>query len=165
MISFKYSTRLVILLKNIVIKIPLSKRGYLQGLNEKKIWDKYKHLDLLAELKWMHLGVVCHKRYTAVRSIPDRVVLYAKKAIPEFNIPNCDLYNSENWGAKDNQYMLLDYGINKQIANLYKKQQQSYSEEDLKQAFLDGWQLRDGDLPFPKAKNKWFNEFKKQIRL
>ena len=47
MISFKYSTRLVILLKNIVIKIPLSKRGYLQGLNEKKIWDKYKHLDLL----------------------------------------------------------------------------------------------------------------------
>jgi len=42
MISFKYSTRLVIILKNVVIKIPISRRGYLQGINEKMIWDKYK---------------------------------------------------------------------------------------------------------------------------
>lgn len=41
-------------------------------------------------------------------------------------------------------------------------QERSYSEEDVKNAFLDGWQLRDGDLPFPKAKKKWFNEFKKE---
>lgn len=37
-----------------------------------------------------------------------------------------------------------------------------YTEEDVKNAFLDGWQLRDGDLPFPKAKKKWFNKFKKK---
>ena len=116
---FKYSTRFVIVLKNIVIKIPITRKGYLQGLNEKKIWDKYKHLDLLAELKWMHLGLVCQKRYSTTKSIPDRVVLYAKNAIPEFNIPNCDLYNSENWGVEDNQYILLDYGINEYIASLY----------------------------------------------
>ena len=42
------------------------------------------------------------------------------------------------------------------------QQENSYSEEDVKNAFLDGWQLRDGDLPFPKAKKKWFNEFKKK---
>jgi len=41
------------------------------------------------------------------------------------------------------------------------QQERSYSEEDVKNAFLDGWQLRDGDLPFPKAKKKWFKEFKK----
>lgn len=40
------------------------------------------------------------------------------------------------------------------------EKQQGYSQEDIKNAFLDGWQLRDGDLPFPKAKNKWFKEFK-----
>jgi hypothetical protein len=40
------------------------------------------------------------------------------------------------------------------------EKQQGYSEEDLKNAFLDGWQLRDGDLPFPKAKKKWFEQFK-----
>ena len=40
------------------------------------------------------------------------------------------------------------------------EKQQGYSEEDVKNAFLDGWQLRDGDLPFPKAKNKWFEQFK-----
>ena len=42
------------------------------------------------------------------------------------------------------------------------KEQQGYSEEDVKNAFLDGWQLRDEDLPFPKAKKKWFNEIKKK---
>ena len=46
------------------------------------------------------------------------------------------------------------------IAGAKWQQERSYSEEDVKNAFLDGWQLRDGDLPFPKAKNKWFNEFK-----
>jgi hypothetical protein len=40
------------------------------------------------------------------------------------------------------------------------EKQQGYSEEDIKNAFLDGWELRDGDLPFPKAKNKWFEQFK-----
>lgn len=120
MVSFKYSTRLVIVLNNIVIKIPLSRRGYLQGLNEKKIWDKYKDLDLLAELKWMYLGVVCQKRYNIVKSIPDRIVIYTKKAMREFDIPYCDLYNSENWGIEDKKYILLDYGINKEITTLYK---------------------------------------------
>ena len=44
----------------------------------------------------------------------------------------------------------------------YKEKKQMYSEEDVKNAFLDGWQLRDGDLPFSKAKNKWFKQFKKK---
>ena len=118
--NIKYSTRVVIILKNIVIKIPISRRGYLQGLNEKKIWDKYNSLDLLAELKWMFMGVVCQKRYVVVKLVPDRVVLYTKKVIPEFNIPNCDLYSPANWGMEDDKYILLDFGINKQIANLYK---------------------------------------------
>ena len=47
-----------------------------------------------------------------------------------------------------------------QAKELEKQQQKGYSEEDVKNAFLDGWQLKDGDLPFPKAKKKWFNEFK-----
>jgi hypothetical protein len=42
------------------------------------------------------------------------------------------------------------------------QQERSYSEEDVKNAFLDGWELRDGDLPFTKAKNEGFNEFKKK---
>lgn len=120
MISFKYSTRLVIVFKNIVIKIPLSRRGYLQGLNEKKIWDKYYDLDLLAELKWMFMGIVCQNRYITTKSIPIGVVQYTKESIPEFDFDNCDLHNPKNWGKKGNQYILLDYGINKQIANLYK---------------------------------------------
>jgi hypothetical protein len=40
------------------------------------------------------------------------------------------------------------------------QQERSYSDEDIKTAFFDGWQLREEDLPFTKAKNKWFKQFK-----
>jgi hypothetical protein len=53
---------------------------------------------------------------------------------------------------RSNAYEFIDFD----------KQETRYSEEDLKSAFLDGWQLRDGDLPFPKAKKKWFEEIKKK---
>jgi hypothetical protein len=121
MISLKYSTRLVIVLKNIVIKIPINKRGYLQGLNEKKIWDKYKDVTSLAELKWMRFGIVCQKRYdTELLTIPNIVVRRIKAKVPEFNFADCDLHNSENWGIEGKNYILLDYGVNKYIASLYK---------------------------------------------
>ena len=38
------------------------------------------------------------------------------------------------------------------------QQQNSYSEEDLKDAFFEGWIARDGKLTFTKAKNKWFKK-------
>jgi hypothetical protein len=66
----------------------------------------------------------------------------------------------------DNYYQMKSNVIKKEIlkqAKEIEKQQQGYSEEDVKTAFLDGWQLRDGNLPFPKAKNKWFNEFKNKL--
>ena len=50
--------------------------------------------------------------------------------------------------------------VNDFIAGAKWQQERRYSEEDMKNAFLDGWQLRDGYLPFTKAKNKWFKEFK-----
>ena len=46
------------------------------------------------------------------------------------------------------------------MGQIIPKKERTYTEEDVKNAFLDGWQLRDGDLPFPKAKKKWFKEFK-----
>jgi hypothetical protein len=48
------------------------------------------------------------------------------------------------------------------MGQIIPQEERTYTEEDVKNAFLDGWQLRDGDLPFPKAKKKWFNEFKKK---
>lgn len=121
MISFKYSTRFVIVFDNVVVKIPLSIRGYLQGLNEKKIWDKYNRYGLLAELKWMRFGIVCQKKYDISKSIPKIVVKRLKAKIAEFNFDNCDLYNYENWGTDGKKYILLDYGITKYIASLYNK--------------------------------------------
>tara|TARA_R110000737_G_scaffold222896_1_gene238022 strand:- start:204 stop:569 length:366 start_codon:yes stop_codon:yes gene_type:complete len=118
----KYSTRLVIIFKNIVVKIPISRKGYLQGLNEKKIWDKYSDVTYLAELKWMWMGIVCQKKYDVVSSVPDSVVISNKKLIPEFDFNNCDLYNPDNWGIDNNIYILLDYGVTAYIASLYKQE-------------------------------------------
>tara|TARA_R110002126_G_scaffold63790_2_gene163578 strand:- start:5256 stop:5606 length:351 start_codon:yes stop_codon:yes gene_type:complete len=115
----KYSTRLVIILKNIVIKIPVSRKGYLQGLNEKKIWDKYSDVTSLAELKWMWMGIVCQKRYDTVSSIPKSVVKHIKSLVPKFDFNNCDLHNPENWGTDGKKYILLDYGVTEYIASLY----------------------------------------------
>ena len=119
MVSIKYSTRLVIIFNNVVVKIPISRRGFLQGLNEKKIWDKYKNITSLAELKWVCMGVVCQKRYNIAKTIPTDWVIDIKTKIPEFNFDNCDLHNPENWGIDQNKYVLLDYGVNEYIASLY----------------------------------------------
>ena len=53
-----------------------------------------------------------------------------------------------------------DFAGGLDMGQIIPKEERTYTEEDVKNAFLDGWQLRDGDLPFPKAKKKWFNEFK-----
>jgi hypothetical protein len=118
--TIEYSTRLVFIFKTFVIKIPLSKRGYLQGLNEKYIWNKYKQFGLLAELKWMYFGIVCQKRYNPVKRVPNKVVFQIKELIPEFDFDNCDLYKAENWGIENKNYILLDYGITESISKLYK---------------------------------------------
>jgi hypothetical protein len=119
MVSFRYSTRFVILFNDVVVKIPICKKGFAQGYNEQKIWNKYKHTAPLAELKFIFLGVVCQKRYATVESIPSLVVRRIKSKVPEFNFDNCDLRNPQNWGIEGKTYILLDYGINEKIASLY----------------------------------------------
>ena len=117
---FKYSTRFVILTKNIVIKIPICRKGYLQACNELKIYEKYKQVAPLAELKWVFLGIVCQKRYEHINEIPYGKVIEIKRLIKEFNFDNCDFYNHKNWGIDGDKYVLLDYGNSEYVASLYK---------------------------------------------
>ena len=117
---FRYSTRFVILFKNIVVKIPLNKKGFLQGYNEKKVWDKYQNKAPLANLKWMFLGIVCQRRYRTIDAIPQTEVYKIKKLIHEFDFEDCDFYNYENWGKDGEKYILLDYGNSPYVASLYK---------------------------------------------
>ena len=123
----KYSTRLVFLIGNIVIKIPLSKRGYLQCKNEKKMWDKYKHLNILGKLYCEFFGIICMKKYKSTNVLINENVAHdfidtvvgLKHMIPEFDIDRCDLYRAENWGIDGDDYVLIDYGINEEISKLY----------------------------------------------
>ena len=123
----RYSTRLVFLLGKIVIKIPLSKRGYLQCKNEKKMWDKYKHLNILGKLYWEWNGIICMKKYKPTNILINEkethkfidTVIGVKHMIPEFDIEKCDLYRTDNWGRLGNDYVLIDYGINEEVSKLY----------------------------------------------
>jgi hypothetical protein len=67
--KIKISTRLVFLIGNRVYKFPLSRRGFLQCKNEKKMWDKYSHTGILGKLHWERFGVVCMKRYPKANRI------------------------------------------------------------------------------------------------
>ena len=123
----RYSTRLVFLLGKIVIKIPLSKRGYLQGKNEKRMWDKYNNLNILGKLYWEWNGIICMRRYKPANVLINQneslkfidTVVGVKHMIPEFDIDKCDLYRADNWGRLGNDYVLIDYGINEEISKLY----------------------------------------------
>lgn len=117
--KIKYSTRLVILTKNSAYKIPISYRGYLQGINEGRLWSKYNHTGMLAKLKWEFLGIVCQERIKHIDAINLQFVLSIKDSIPEFNFDNCDLYNKDNWGILNGRILLLDYGIDEAISKMY----------------------------------------------
>jgi hypothetical protein len=122
----RYSTRLVLLLGKIVIKIPLSKRGYLQSKNEKRMWSKYKNLNILGKLYWEWNGIICMRKYKPTNVFLNDIdhnfvdmVVGVKHMIPEFDIDKCDLYRVENWGMSGDDYILIDYGINEEVSNLY----------------------------------------------
>lgn len=118
--KIKISTRVVFLFKNIVVKIPISYRGYLQCKNEKLMWDKYGHTGMLAELQSERFGIVVMRKYPLANRVPDYVVKGLKSKISEFDIPNCDLYKKDNWGVTENLgHILIDYGINEKISKMY----------------------------------------------
>jgi hypothetical protein len=117
----RVSTRVVFIFKNFVIKFPISRRGYLQGKNERYIWNKYKDYFLLAPLKWERFGIICQSRCKSVgyEKFSTNYVRLVKNIMPEFNIENCDLYNIKNWGVYNDYVVLLDYGVNEEISKMY----------------------------------------------
>ena len=117
--KIKISTRVVFLVGKYAIKIPVDKRGYLQGKNEAKMYAKYKRYPYLAPLLWEFFGIVCQERCRELDVFDACVVTEVKALMPELNIENCDLYNQENWGIYNEHQVLLDYGINEQISKMY----------------------------------------------
>lgn len=118
--KIKVSTRVVLIFKNHVVKIPISVRGYLQCVQEHYIWNKYKHLGLIGELYSFKHGIISMKRYKPARDIFNADVYKIKNTIEELNIPMCDLYNRANWGVDESgKKILIDYGINEEISKMY----------------------------------------------
>ncbi len=124
-LSIKYSTRLVFLIKDRAYKFPLSRRGYLQGKQESRIWNQYKDTGFFAPLLWERFGIVCQQRIDQLDTLSYDRLRLIRNTVSELNIENCDLHNIENWGIHNNLPVLLDYGINERIASLYKSKEAS----------------------------------------
>jgi len=117
--NIKISTRVVLLIGKYAIKIPIDRRGYLQGKNEGELYKKYKRYPYLAPLVWEKVGIVCQERCRELDVFDACVVTEVKALMPELDIDNCDLYNKENWGIHKEHQVLLDYGINQSISKMY----------------------------------------------
>ncbi len=117
--KIKVSTRVVFIFKDYVIKVPISLRGYLQCIQERNVWEKYKHLDLLGELYSYKRGIVKMKRYDPITYVDYNDIANVKESIEELNIDNCDLYNKANWGKLNGKRYLIDYGVNEEISKMY----------------------------------------------
>lgn len=118
-IKIKVSTRLVILSKTKAFKIPLDRRGWLQGVNETKVWENHKKSGYLAPLLWSFGGFVCMRRVTPTNEVPLQLVATIKAAIPALDVANCDLCRLENWGEYMGAHVLLDYGIDERVSKMY----------------------------------------------
>lgn len=117
--AIRTSSRVVFMTPTRVYKIPVSRRGWLQGINERKAWERYKGSGRLAPLIWSLGGVVCMVRVTELTFVGEHHIKALKSLIPALNIERCDLYNPKNWGYHNNRIVLLDYGINAQVASMY----------------------------------------------
>jgi len=116
----KVSTRLVIITRSKAFKIPLDRRGWLQGINEGKVWEEYKESGYLAPLLWSWGGFVCMERVRPTDYVPPYLIANVKDKIPALDIVNCDLRRLENWGEHNGRTVLLDYGVDERISKLYK---------------------------------------------
>ena len=123
--QIRYSTRLVFLIGNRAYKFPLSRRGYLQGKQESRIWKKYKDTEFFAPLVWECFGIVCQERVSSLDKFSHTRLELIRNTISELNIENCDLHNIANWGLHKDKQVLLDYGINERISAMYKSKETS----------------------------------------
>jgi len=119
--KIKISTRIVFIFKKYVLKFPIDRRGFLQGKNEKMIWEKYQNCSKLCPLKWERFGIVCQEKCDPIEKNDFNLntVLEIKNRIKEFQFKNCDLYNRKNWGMIQGNQVLCDYGINEKISKMY----------------------------------------------
>lgn len=118
--KIKFSTRIVILTKTKAYKIPIDRRGLIQCRNEYSVWKSMIPVrPFLAPLVWYRFGIVCQERVQPIKEFDRRLVYLLKDKIPKLNIENCDLHNQDNWGLYNNEQVLLDYGIDQKVSEMY----------------------------------------------
>lgn len=117
----RISTRVVFLIGKYAIKIPIDRRGWLQGKNESRRWEEFGGFGILNPVLWSWNGIIIQKRIKEIKKIPPGFIRAVRTWIPEMCFPNCDLQNPRNWGTDGLRILLLDYGIDEEIARMYPK--------------------------------------------
>lgn len=117
--AIRISTRLVVLTPRRAYKIPIDRRGWLQGRNERRIWDQYQQTNNLAPLLWSWGGLVCMERVQPLHELTDWDRMKVRREVPPLACRNGDLHRVANWGKYQGRTVLLDYGISSRVAAMY----------------------------------------------
>jgi len=116
--------RLVLIFKNFVIKIPKNIRGIAQSMAEIMLWKKYHHRLLCPILG--NIWFIIIMRRAEFRKIPvstlEKHFLKIQKDIKELRYRKSyhgDFRYDNNWGKIDNRYVMVDYGLTRDVARNY----------------------------------------------
>lgn len=114
----------MLITKTRVYKIPIDRRGLMQCRNEYTVWNTIiLARPFLAPLVWYKFGIICQERVQPIERLDRSLIYLLKDRIPQLNIENCDLHNKDNWGLYNNNQVLLDYGVDQKVSEMYKKKQ------------------------------------------
>ena len=116
------SSRIVFLIGKWAVKIPINKCGIEQSQQEIKTWNKYKSKPFNKIISKIGF-ITIHQKAKAVdltnfKLFRDRIVEYEKN-YPELKFKRGDIYRHENWGIVNNEFVIIDYGLNIDIENKY----------------------------------------------
>lgn len=108
--KFIQQNRICLTFDSVMIKIPTNLRGYKDSKSEKKIWDSYGSIGMLAKIHWEFMGIVCMKRYNSLP--PTKRILKAyiqgmKMLMPE--LEKINISNPKHWAEDNGSLVLTNY--------------------------------------------------------
>jgi len=128
MIKLKFgSSRVVLLIGKIAIKIPFSKCGIEQSRTEINFFYKNKNAEFFPFAKILKTrgSIIFAERCTGIKNNVENpeIIKRADKikiSFDQFNFMFGDIYRIENWGKNRNgEIVLLDYGLDERIQTKY----------------------------------------------
>jgi hypothetical protein len=112
------SSRLVLLIGSVAIKLPFNRCGIEQSKQEIKTWEKYKSRPFNRIRKTFGPIIISDRCSKVTREEFPFFDLYVDQLeieYPELKFEYGDIHNPDNWGWICGELVIVDYGLNLEI--------------------------------------------------